>query len=356
MFDLSTQRLRHAMMAACVCVALPAYAGDDSEYVPEEPAIQSEMATETLLLDIARAGDRLVAVGEYGHVVYSDDGGDTWTQAEYVPTRRTLTAVDFADDMNGWAVGHDSIVIHTADGGVTWARQYIDLVTLEEGEVLTGDMAPPDNPLLAVSFFDSEHGMAVGAFSTVLETFDGGETWEDRDLNVPVDDSDPYYFPEEYHLNGVFSGPQDTIFVAAEFGTVYRSENGGDSFVEIATPYDGSFWGGITYEDSVLVFGMRGNVWRSDDLGETWYDVDSDTGQSLGGAAVLEDGTIVMAGLAGAVTYSTDGGQTFTSVTRPARLGLSSVAQATDNRVVIVGEAGVAFMPDRAENYSPDLF
>ncbi len=331
-----------------------ALAANDVDY-PDEPAMASHMAHEALLLDIAEVGDRLVAVGEYGHVVISDDGGETWTQAEYVPTRKTLTGVSFADELNGWAVGHDAIIIHTADGGTTWTRQYIDVVGEDDIDPMTGD-APPDNTLLTVHFFDADHGLAMGAFSLVLETYDGGENWDERDLNVPVDDSDPYYFPEEYHLNAMFLGPDDTIFVAAEFGTVYRSMDGGENFEEIVTPYEGSFWGGLNTGNAVLVFGMRGNLWRTEDLGDNWDQVDSDTVQSLGGGTILDDGSIVIAGLGGAVIYSTDGGQSFESVIRPQRRGHSTVADGGNGHVVVVGEAGAELMPARAADYSPDLY
>lgn len=343
-----------AIVIALAGAALSARAANNVDY-PAEPAFASHMAHEALLLDIEDVDGRLVAVGEYGHVVMSSDGGETWTQAEYVPTRKTLTGVSFADSQNGWAVGHDAVIIHTADGGITWTRQYIDVVGEDEIDPMTGD-APPDNTLLTVHFFDADHGLAMGAFSQVLETFDSGETWEDRDLNVPVDDSDPYYFPEEYHLNDLFTGPGDTLFVAAEFGTVYRSDDGGENFVEIVTPYEGSFWGGLDTGDSVLVFGMRGNLWRTEDLGENWDQVDSDTVQSLGGGTMLDDGTIVIAGLGGAVIYSADGGRSFEAVIRPERRGHSTVVAAGSDHVVVVGEAGAEIMPASASDYSPDLY
>jgi hypothetical protein len=113
----------------------PAWAANQPDYQVEY-AIQSELATSALLLGITEAGDRLVTVGEYGHILYSDDRGETWVQAENVPTRITLTAVSFANDQEGWAVGHDAVILHTSDGGTTWERQYTDPVL--EGEIDPG--------------------------------------------------------------------------------------------------------------------------------------------------------------------------------------------------------------------------
>ncbi len=326
---------------------------DNQANHPIEYAIPSELATEALLLDITETGGRLVAVGEYGHILYSDDQGESWAQAENVPTRITLTAVGFANEQVGWAVGHDAIILRTSDGGTTWQRQYIDPVLEGEIDPLTGDV-PTDRTLLTLYVFDESHALALGAFSQALETFDGGVTWQERELVVPEVSDDPYYFPEQYHLNGAFTGPDGSIFVAAEFGVVYRSLDGGVTYDELQTPYEGSFWGGISLNGSVLVFGMRGNVWRSDDLGESWYEIDSDTNQSLGGATALPDGTIVIAGLGGAVTYSYDGGESFTSVIRPSRRGLADAAPGVDGRVVVIGEDGIDYMPARAEDYVPE--
>ena len=85
-----------------------------------QPAVLSLKASTSLLIDVTRAGDRLVAVGARGHIVYSDNQGESWLQAP-VPVRQLLTAVDFVDEKHGWAVGHDSLILHTSDGGETWA-------------------------------------------------------------------------------------------------------------------------------------------------------------------------------------------------------------------------------------------
>ena len=51
------------------------------------PARVRAGALRSTLLDVASAGQRLVAVGERGHVLLSDDQGKTWRQARTVPTR-----------------------------------------------------------------------------------------------------------------------------------------------------------------------------------------------------------------------------------------------------------------------------
>jgi photosystem II stability/assembly factor-like uncharacterized protein len=91
--------------------------------VLDVPALRSPLAPRSLLNGLARAGDRVVAVGQRGHVLYSDDAGGNWQQAE-VPVSSDLVAVSFPSASSGWAVGHDGVILHTNNAGATWSRQF----------------------------------------------------------------------------------------------------------------------------------------------------------------------------------------------------------------------------------------
>lgn len=291
-------------------------------------ATPSKLATKDLLLAATKAGNRLIAVGEFGHVIYSDDLGETWKQAASVETQVTLTSVYFVNDKLGFAGGHDSTVLRTDDGGDTWKLSYHD--------------AKAQAPIMSVYFVNENHGFAMGAFSFVIETEDGGKTWNQRSL---VEGS-----TEDSHLNMVFAEKSGTILVAAEFGTVYRSTDQGKTFHEVKTPYEGSFWGGLSLSDgSTLIFGMRGNVYRSTDDGVTWAKVNSGTEKSIGGGVELPNGEVVLVGLQGYVGYSSDKGLNFTEVVRADRLGYVAVTQGGEGKIVVYGEPGVKVQPDTPE-------
>ena len=86
------------------------------------PAMQAPLASKSLMLDIIKINDKqLVAVGERGHILLSNDA-ITWRQAN-VPVRTTLTAVYFVDESHGWAVGHDATILFSQDGGENWVIQ-----------------------------------------------------------------------------------------------------------------------------------------------------------------------------------------------------------------------------------------
>ena len=139
--------------------------------------MEAPLAIDSLLLDGAAAGSRLVVVGERGHILVSTDDGASWTQAE-VPTRALLTAVHMHDERTGWAVGHDAVILRTGDGGETWTLVH---------------QAPEEElPLLDVWFRDERTGFAVGAYGYFLATDDGGETWTARAISE-----------DDFHLNAL---------------------------------------------------------------------------------------------------------------------------------------------------------
>ena len=301
--------------------AAPALADDHGgQPQPTEYAVASDMATQALLLDAARAGSRMVAVGEFGHVLLSDDNGDSWRQAASVPTRNTLVGVSFIDNQTGYAVGHAATILKTVDGGENWTLQYVE----RNGET----------PLFAVHFADAQNGIAVGGFSYTFETKNGGESWTQRAL---VEDS-----YDDFHLNDLFADTKGNIYIPAEFGTVYKSRDRGQNWQAIETGYDGSFWGGLALSNGdVLVFGMRGNVWRSSNAGKSWKQVETGTDQSVSGGTQLSDGRVILAGLSGTVLVSSNGGKSFTNQPRPDRLSFATAIGKAGNDIILLGDPGI---------------
>jgi photosystem II stability/assembly factor-like uncharacterized protein len=255
------------------------------------------------------AGKRVVAVGDYGGVLLSDDG-KAFRQAKTVPTRSVLTSVFFLDAQHGWAAGHDGTVLATTDGGDTW-------------QVLREELGK-ERALMSVWFENPQHGLAVGQFGLVVETDDGGKTWRERHL---VDNTDQ----GERHLMALFPAPQGLLFAAAESGAVFRSTDYGRTWGMVQTDNKGSFWAGLSLKDgSLLLVGLRGHIYRSTDQGQHWQEVPSGTQQSLTAVAQLPDGKVQAVGMSGAVLTSADNGATFTSKLREDRVNLTAMVQGPD--------------------------
>ena len=278
----------------------------------------STLAVSSLLLAGARAGDRLVVVGEYGHVLLSDDEGANWRQAKTVPTRTTLAAVAFVDERTGWAVGHGGIVLSTRDGGESW-------------QLLSGRIDGKD-ALFSVWFRDEKRGMAVGPYGYAARSSDGGVTWTPFEIAAGE--------LGERHLNQIVVRDA-LVLIAAESGLALRSDDGGETFKPITLPYKGSIWGGAALADrTLLLWGMGGTVLRSTDDGRTWSAIATGTDQSLAGGAQLADGSIVIAGLNGVTLVSRDSGASFQASMRSDRSNAAAVL-ATRRGYLLLGPAGI---------------
>ena len=285
-----------------------------------EKAIKAPLVAKSLLLDSTRAGKSLVVVGERGHILISRDGGGSWAQAE-VPTRSTLTAVYFHDEKLGWAAGHDAVILRTRDGGTSWERVH---------------WAPEaEAPFLDLWFADATNGFAVGAYGRCFVTADGGTTWTERRVSE-----------EDFHLNQIARAASGRLYIAAESGQVFRSDDGGVNWSQTDTAYSGSFFGILPLENaSVLVFGLRGHLFRSDDGGTTWTRIETGTSSMLNSAIRLADGRIVIVGLGGTVLVSEDGGRSFALREQSSRSGIQSVVDAGNGQLVLTGEHGVRQQP-----------
>jgi len=339
--------------------------------VIDTPARATELAPENLLNDVEHAGNRIVAVGERGHIIYSDDAGQTWTQAA-VPVSVTLTAVDFVDDTHGWAVGHSGVVLHSDDAGVTWSLQFTGVraaeLAIESQEKAIAelekriDAAPDDqksdlewalddlvfglenmqadmdigpvNPFLDVWFENPQRGFVVGAYGMIFHTADGGKTWQD--WSPRLDNTD------KFHLNAITRVTGGGLVIVGEAGQIHVSIDGGESWERRESPYSGSLFGATATGEAneILAFGLRGTLMFSGDLGKTWKLVNTGSTATLN-SGMAEGSRIVLVGNGGAVLTSGDGGDSFREYLRADRQGVMSVVPSSGSNLLLVGEGGV---------------
>jgi photosystem II stability/assembly factor-like uncharacterized protein len=306
------RRMVRALAATALVGGVTAFAAID----PTDRSEPSLLAARTLLLDITRAGERLVAVGDRGHIVISLDDGETWTQA-VTPTRAMLTGVSFGSDTHGWAVGHDGVILATPDAGRTWTRQ-------DGGNDL-------ETVFLDVLALDAQRAFAIGAYGKFLATADGGRTWTERKIH-----------DEDLHFNRLTRDQEGTLFIAGEAGLVLISRDHGATWTRSALDYEGSLYGVRPLSGGVLLaYGLRGRVFLSTDNGETWEQRESEATVIMMSAARLRDGVAVLAGQGGNFVITRDGGRSFHHW-KPDDFGTSvaDLAVARNGTLITVGEAG----------------
>lgn len=267
------------------------------------PALPSLRASQSVMLSAAHAGARIVAVGERGIILFSDDSGKQWQQAQ-VPASVTLTSVRFSDARRGVAVGHAGLVLTTSDGGQHWqrvldgkriaalalesARASGDARAIQDAERLVAD--GPDKPLLDVCLLGDDRILVVGAYGLAFGSEDGGRTW--TSWMTRLDN------PQGLHLNAVRQHGS-TIVIAGERGIGLLSRDAGRTFERLRLPYQGSFFTVELTDHAILLAGLRGNVWASGDHGQSWRKVANPVPVSITGSAIRANGTPVFANQAG---------------------------------------------------------
>ena len=123
---------------------------------PKDPptAIQQRMLTahdKLYAIHVGREG-RGWAVGKFGIILYTQDGGKSWIQ-QNSGTTKPLTSVSFADQRHGFAVGGGTILT-TSDTGRSWQIKN----------------SGTEDHLLEVHAFSASSAFAVGAFGAAIST------------------------------------------------------------------------------------------------------------------------------------------------------------------------------------------
>ena len=293
-----------------------AWAGFDGDLLVESGPLRGSTVQRMLLLDADRAGGRIVAVGDRGYILLSDDQGKSWRRAKS-PDEPQLTAIDFLDDRLGLAVGHDSAILLSADGGETWKQQF---------------SAPAEGrPLMDVLFVKKEFAVAVGAYGAYYDSTDAGKTWTARKV-----------IPDDKHLNAIVELGEGSLLILGEAGTILATDDWGKTWKPMPSPYKGSFFGGlVTAKGAVIAFGMRGRIYRSMDKGRSWTQVENASTASLVGGEKLPDGSLVLAGIAGTALVSRNDGESFVPIDTGTTRAFTKPIFGDQGRLLILGEAGV---------------
>lgn len=340
-------------------VSIAGHAAADPFVDPlDAPAVMHPQVAGRPLMAVARAGARIVAVGMRGLIAISDDEGKTWAQVG-VPVRSDLLALSFPTPQEGWVVGHDGVVLHTADGGGSWTRQLdgrtaaTTLVAYYKQQIASGNAAMqpfldqltlnyrqgPSLPLLSVGFRDARHGIAVGPFGMAIATDDGGKTW--RPILDRIDN------PDFLHLNAVYGQGSD-VYLAAEKGTIFRLDPASGKFLAVNTGYAGSFFGMTGDEHALYAFGLRGTIYRSLDRGATWAPTLSPLHGAVTSAMPLKSGhEVIFVTAGGEASVYDERAESFRPVTLRHAFVLTGVLPLKDGGLAIASLNGPATVSTR---------
>ncbi len=259
------------------------------------------------------AGDRVILVGERGLVLRSTDRGKNFEQVP-APTRRLLSDVELREDGVAIAVGHESTILRSQDGGETWQVVYHD----------------PEQDLALFSVADEGEGnwVAVGAFGLVLVSSDDGVTWE----QFLVSEDGPHLYSVRVHSEG--------LLAVGEFGSLFSSKDHGENWKMLPVPYEGTLFDILIMKDRWILMGLRGNLWEGN--ASEWKQIDHGSEATLFGGAMLTDDTVIVVGAEGVTLIRSPetGEWTHKIIQEKDRRLLSAPLPLLDNSVLGLGEKG----------------
>lgn len=343
-------KVRLSLFGLSVCflsllVSTPdlAIAANSSLDALSRPAMQSSKSSHHLMNSVVSAGKRLVACGERGIVMLSDDAGNSWRQSKSVPVSVTLTRILFLDEKTGWAVGHGGVVLGTTDGGESWQLLLdgVRAANLEgaAAEADTGNVERQknaarlikdgaDKPFFGLHFTDTLSGMVVGAYGLVFATEDGGKTWKSAIERIENSKGN--------HLYSIYSSGAD-LYVVGEQGTFYRSSDNGGKFKRVEMPTKGTLFGVVaTNGGQLLAYGLRGNLYRKEVGSDQWEKINVPP-ITLTLGITLKDGSIILADEVGHLLKSTDEGRSFQSIPQSQSVPIVGLTQAEDGSLILAG-------------------
>ncbi len=255
------------------------------------------------------------AVSGGGVILHTSDGGLSWA-AQNSNTLFDLNAVTCASTTVAWAVGTGGTVVHTTDGGAHWSGQSSD----------TGV------PLYAVACSGATNAWAVGSGGVITHTSDGA-TWATQTSNTGA------------NLHGVACSGALDAWAVGDGGVITHTSDGGTWATQasstVATLHGVACSGAL----SAWAVGDGGAVERTSDGGGTWADVASGASNTnLLGVAAANASCVWAVGTSGVVLCSTDGGQTWPKQTSGTTDHLRAVACSGTTHAWAVGDIGTVIM------------
>lgn len=178
-------------------------------------------------IECTPAGDIWVSAS-FSTMLSSRDKAKSWQETS-IGEDSMLTNIQFVTAEKGFAVGEFGLVLSTGNGGVSW--DYLDPVS--------DDFYP-----LAAHFDDDQHGWVGGLQGVIMQTVDGGQSWQRQQVALDV----PVY---NFIRNG-------SLYATGDRGTVMKLE--GDSWTRVPTPDIPTYYrsGIATDHDSLLIAGGWG--------------------------------------------------------------------------------------------------
>jgi photosystem II stability/assembly factor-like uncharacterized protein len=247
-------------------------------------------------------------------------------EVEMVPlAERTIYTTDRFYDVfaigpeRAFVVGYGGKILETKDGGRTWENRPSGV----------------DVALYAVHFVDDQHGWISGQEGLILHTADGGKTWQKQESNAVFEDRDGTR--TSLYLFGLHALDKDHAWAVGDRSILTSTADGGRTWTarKVAMELDLSGGESIAAADPILydvaftdlqhgwIVGEFGKIMHTSDGGTTWHEQERTLMEGTGIVDLLDLPTLygvhmrnaregVAAGIEGHLARTSDGGQRWT--------------------------------------------
>lgn len=304
-----------------------------SSYIVDRPhpQVQEKMLTvhDELFAINGRHNGKMSAVGRFGLIISTDDGGKSWKK-QTTGVTTDLFALSFADDQHGFVVGSGGTILATADASRSWKKQ----------------SSGTKDQLLGVDAVSPTKVYAVGAFGTFLSTSDGGHTWIKHKL--PWDRLITRIIKEtgylEPNLNAVYFVSPEVGWVVGEFGLILHTKDGGQNWTSERYGSNLPQLYAVKFASDLRgwAIGQRGTMLQTDNGGESWLSVELGTDRDLFSLSLAGERGVVV-GDSIALTTPNRGSTWVRAKSVPQGTWLSGVSLKSDEAVA-VGNAGTIML------------
>jgi photosystem II stability/assembly factor-like uncharacterized protein len=281
------------------------------------------------LSDIEFLTDSIVlAIGERGVLIRSEDAGLTWNVLPQLPYY-DYKSFFFTDSLTGYACGsinNAGIIIKTIDGGLHWN------ILEESGPTGIGSTQS--------IWFTSDSVGYCGSFKKILKTTDAGETWSETNFSANT---------SHYDIEFI----NDSVGFSAAGDKLYRTINAGNTWSQVLVDSENSIRYISFANDTIgFVSTYSSEVYRTTNAGATWTLFGVPFSWVVDAMQFVNDSTGFVACGSNTLYYrTTDSGASWALVQNPNWSSeVRAFAANTSGDVVAVGQNGLIFQSSQYGN------